>query len=190
MRFDGTLSKWDDNRGFGFIAPAQGGHEIFVHISSFACDGRRPQLQESLTFEIELDQKGEKRAVNVLRPAKSPPGPPRLTQRQPPGQARSSIAKWVAMALLIAVGMYGYTQYSKLASAHVPADTGISFERPAARSLPTSRSRRCDGRLHCSQMTSCEEATFFLNNCPGVKMDGDHDGVPCEEQLCTNPLAN
>ena len=28
-------------------------------------------------------------------------------------------------------------------------------------------------------MTSCEEATFFLRNCPGVKMDGDRDGVPC-----------
>jgi len=30
----------------------------------------------------------------------------------------------------------------------------------------------CDGRVHCSQMTSCEEAEYFLANCPGVKMDG------------------
>lgn len=43
---------------------------------------------------------------------------------------------------------------------------------------------KCDGRTHCSQMTSCEEATFFLKNCPGVKMDGDNDGVPCENQWC------
>ncbi|BBA34734.1 hypothetical protein sS8_2789 [Methylocaldum marinum] len=27
-------------------------------------------------------------------------------------------------------------------------------------------------------MTSCEEATYFLQNCPGVKMDGNNDGVP------------
>jgi hypothetical protein len=33
-------------------------------------------------------------------------------------------------------------------------------------------------------MSSCEEATFFLKNCPGVKMDGNHDGVPCEQQWC------
>ena len=32
---------------------------------------------------------------------------------------------------------------------------------------------KCDGRTYCSQMTSCEEATFFLQNCPGVKMDGN-----------------
>lgn len=40
----------------------------------------------------------------------------------------------------------------------------------------------CDGRQHCSQMTSCAEARFFLAHCPGVKMDGDHDGKPCERQ--------
>ena len=42
----------------------------------------------------------------------------------------------------------------------------------------------CDGRVYCSQMHSCEEATFFLQNCPGVKMDGEGDGVPCEKQWC------
>ena len=41
---------------------------------------------------------------------------------------------------------------------------------------------RCDGRVHCSQMTSCAEAKYFLANCPGVKMDGDRNGVPCERQ--------
>jgi len=49
------------------------------------------------------------------------------------------------------------------------------------RKLP---SFRCDGRTYCSQMTSCEEATFFLRNCPNVKMDGNNDGVPCEKQWC------
>ncbi|NTV11426.1 MAG: hypothetical protein HGA47_11715, partial [Zoogloea sp.] len=43
---------------------------------------------------------------------------------------------------------------------------------------------RCDGRKYCSQMSSCEEATYFLQHCPDVKMDGDHDGIPCEEQWC------
>ncbi|WP_373035508.1 excalibur calcium-binding domain-containing protein [Sulfurimonas sp.] len=43
---------------------------------------------------------------------------------------------------------------------------------------------KCDGRQYCSQMTSCEEAKFFLENCPNPKMDGNHDGVPCERQHC------
>ena len=42
---------------------------------------------------------------------------------------------------------------------------------------------RCDGRQHCSQMRSYEEAVFFLRNCPNTKMDGDGDGIPCEQQF-------
>ena len=43
---------------------------------------------------------------------------------------------------------------------------------------------QCDGRKYCSQMTSCEEAIYFIENCPNTKMDGDNDGVPCERQWC------
>jgi len=43
---------------------------------------------------------------------------------------------------------------------------------------------RCDGRQYCSQMTSCDEATYFIQHCPDTKMDGDGDGVPCESQWC------
>ncbi|WP_327440310.1 excalibur calcium-binding domain-containing protein [Pseudomonas donghuensis] len=43
---------------------------------------------------------------------------------------------------------------------------------------------KCDGRKYCSQMTSCKEAKNFLQNCPGMEMDGDYDGVPCEAQWC------
>jgi hypothetical protein len=44
----------------------------------------------------------------------------------------------------------------------------------------------CDGRTYCSQMTSCDEAMFFLANCPGTKMDnnGKGNGIPCERQWC------
>jgi len=45
----------------------------------------------------------------------------------------------------------------------------------------------CDGRIYCSQMRSCDEAKFFLAHCPGVKMDGDGNGIPCERQFCGHP---
>ena len=41
----------------------------------------------------------------------------------------------------------------------------------------------CDGRQHCSQMRSYEEAVFFNQYCPNTKMDGDGDGIPCEKQF-------
>jgi hypothetical protein len=48
----------------------------------------------------------------------------------------------------------------------------------------TSSGFSCDGRKYCTQMRSCAEAKYFLASCPGVKMDGDNDGIPCEEQWC------
>ena len=42
------------------------------------------------------------------------------------------------------------------------------------------RSFSCDGRVYCSDMTSREEAEYFTRNCPGTKVDGDRDGIPCE----------
>lgn len=70
-----------------------------------------------------------------------------------------------------------------------PASSSFSFEGllpsgPSSSRAPSAERFRCDGRTHCSQMSSCAEATFFLRNCPGVKMDGNNDGVPCEQQWC------
>lgn len=50
--------------------------------------------------------------------------------------------------------------------------------------------QECDGRRYCSQMHSCAEAEWFLENCPGMEMDGDGDGVPCERQFCDPSLDN
>lgn len=57
---------------------------------------------------------------------------------------------------------------------------------PAAPELVSSSGFSCDGRVYCSQMSSCKEATYFLEHCPGTKMDGDHDGIPCERQWCND----
>lgn len=65
MRIEGTLFKWNDDRGFGFITPSQGRQEIFVHISTFPKDGVRPTLREKLTFEIEIYNNSKKQAKNL-----------------------------------------------------------------------------------------------------------------------------
>ena len=72
MRFEGTLTKWNEERGFGFITPIPAGQDIFVHVSAFARDGKRPQLQEVLSFEITMNKDGKKQAVAVRRDRPAP----------------------------------------------------------------------------------------------------------------------
>jgi hypothetical protein len=66
-----------------------------------------------------------------------------------------------------------------------PATAEVSRPMHALADAAPAGRFTCDGRQYCSQMTSCEEATYFLQHCPDPKMDGDHDGIPCERQWCT-----
>ncbi len=76
---------------------------------------------------------------------------------------------------------------AKLPAAVLPLATVAAMPTALAATSKSMQGARCDGRLYCSQMGSCAEATWFLKNCPGVKMDGDRDGVPCEQQWCARP---
>ncbi len=82
--------------------------------------------------------------------------------------------KLLLVAAVVALGWYG-NQFFKNPQAVQSADPFMETE---------VSNFRCDGREHCSEMSSCEEATFFIRNCPNTKMDGDRDGVPCENQWC------
>lgn len=48
----------------------------------------------------------------------------------------------------------------------------------------TTKAFQCAGKTRCNEMTSCDEAMFYLKNCPGALADGDGDGIPCEDQWC------
>jgi endonuclease YncB( thermonuclease family) len=41
----------------------------------------------------------------------------------------------------------------------------------------------CGNKKHCSEMSSCEEAKYYLTQCGVKSLDGNGDGVPCEK-LC------
>ncbi|WP_082793407.1 cold shock domain-containing protein [Ramlibacter tataouinensis] len=181
----GILRTWNDDRGFGFIAPTQGGCELFVHISAFPRDGSRPTVGERLTYELGRGKDGQPQAIQVFRNAIGRARTDPRTRANGPRRARSRLPATVAVVLLVGIGAFGYSRYVRQSQQAQPLATSVS------KGIATTESVhfRCDGRTHCSQMTSCAEAKFFLANCPGTKMDGNNDGVPCEQQWCTSPLA-
>lgn len=185
MRIEGTLEKWNDERGFGFISPTKGGApEIFVHVSAFPRDGQRPSVGEFLTFEIETDKDGKKRATNLLFPNRVIRVTPRRREPSAWREKPSFIGRIFSFALVVALAFYGYGKFAHRFS--VQENISAPQEAVAVNSNENAASStfQCDGRTYCSQMTSCAEATLFLKNCPDVKMDGNHDGVPCEQQWC------
>jgi hypothetical protein len=120
--------------------------------------------------------------VRVLRPG-SQTTANRKQRREQSQSTRRPLAAVLGMLLVGAIAAYGYStlksSYSNGPvpdSAPAPAHTEPSF---------VDQTFTCDGRTHCSQMTSCPEATYFLQHCPNTQMDGDHDRIPCEQQWCT-----
>jgi cold shock CspA family protein len=175
-RVHGTLNKWNDERGFGFITLPQGGKELFVHVSAFPRDGSRPEIGELMSFELEVGSDGKQRAIRVQRGQRAqramarPYRPATRTSRLPGVLALSAVC--LVLAYLVAP----LAKFAPHEAASVQDAPPLALDAPA--------SFTCDGRTSCTQMHSCAEATYFLRNCPGTKMDGDDDGIPCERQWC------
>jgi uncharacterized membrane protein YsdA (DUF1294 family)/cold shock CspA family protein len=65
MRYQGRVTQWKDDKGFGFITPNGGGDSVFVHIKAFANRERRPAGNELVTYELTTDAQGRGRAEKV-----------------------------------------------------------------------------------------------------------------------------
>ena len=62
----GTVKFFNDSKGYGFIAPEDGGQDAFVHITAVERAGMR-SLRENqrVTYDLEQDNRGKTSAVNL-----------------------------------------------------------------------------------------------------------------------------
>lgn len=65
MRLVGRISDWNDDKGYGFVTPHDGGTRAFVHVKVFQFGSRRPLDGDLISFEVAKDAKGRANAVNV-----------------------------------------------------------------------------------------------------------------------------
>lgn len=172
MKYQGKITSWNDDRGFGFIEPHASGKRAFVHISAFSQRGRRPTVGDVVTYELTKDGKGRPKAEHVAYPGAKAN---RQVGRPEPGFLWRRV---VTIGILSTLAIAAYLHYQP----------GASFFKRIAqspmRSTAITPHFQCEGKTRCSQMSSCGEARFYLNHCPGTQMDGDGDGVPCEAQWC------
>jgi cold shock CspA family protein len=65
LRFQGKLTNWNDDKGYGFVEPNDGGDRSFVHIKSFKQISRRPVEGDLIIYEQVKEAKEKYKAVNI-----------------------------------------------------------------------------------------------------------------------------
>lgn len=65
MRCQGKITKWNDEKGFGFVLTNDGKKETFIHISAFKDRSNRPQISQLISYEIIKGASGREKAANA-----------------------------------------------------------------------------------------------------------------------------
>jgi len=65
MRLQGKITRWDDEKGFGFISWHGDGSSVFVHIKAFSRTSRRPEVGDIVSYEVTKGKDGKSRAEKV-----------------------------------------------------------------------------------------------------------------------------
>ena len=187
----GLLKTWKTDKGFGFIKSDTLEHDTFIHISALKHMSRKPKVGDTIYFEVATQPDGKTKAVNCrIEGVAELKAPYQKHKQQPYRIAKSNFAssflgKVASIALIAALCFYAINKYNAHSSSQTPIifnDDSATFDEkyPKVVIPQNTQNFTCDGRQHCSQMTSKDEAIFFINNCPNTKMDGDRDGDPCE----------
>jgi uncharacterized membrane protein YsdA (DUF1294 family)/cold shock CspA family protein len=105
MRDQGRLTNWNDDKGFGFVAPDQGGLRAFVHIRAFSHRTRRPRDGDVISYQLTWDKQGRPRAENVLF-REQPRGKPNA-EAKPRGVLAASLFATSFIAAIVTLAALG-----------------------------------------------------------------------------------
>ena len=189
--------------------------DVFIHISVLKKMARKPIVGDSILFQTEVQNDGKRKAVIAsiegvaVVAASSAPRTDSHSHVQSRNEnfnfnnkdkahdhspRKSSFNTIIPLLIIVAIVIFGFKQYQEFNEApaidEVPVLTNediqpIPMYETKVRTQATPRFQCEAGKTHCSHMSSCAEATFYIQHCPNTQMDGDNDGIPCERQWCS-----
>lgn len=189
----GRIKRWNAEQGFGFIHSDEADRDIFAHISDFKDKDFAPSVGDDVSFEIKPTKKGlQAKKIHyphrLARPLTTTATPHPRNQQNANSNFFSNLLKLLVVVAIALGGYYAFQKYQAkqqldelskpIYSTHTKNVSSISNQ--STKPTTTNENFKCDGRTKCSQMTSREEANYFVAHCPNTEMDGDHDGIACE----------
>lgn len=125
MRQQGRLTEWNDGKGFGFVTSLDTESRVFVHISEFPSDKRRPIASDLVIYSLGQDEQGRPCAKEVafLTPTRAAATPPKRIRITP---ALAAVLVAAAIALPVFAGLSQVGKTDPVASAPAQTDQAIA----------------------------------------------------------------
>jgi cold shock CspA family protein len=101
MRYQGKITVWKDDKGFGFVTMNATGEKAFVHIKSFSNRSRRPVEGDKITYELIVDENNRMRAENTRFVGEKAAG---ARPSKPVSNQGSLMKKLLVLAMALSVG--------------------------------------------------------------------------------------
>ncbi len=71
MRYQGRISRWIDDKGYGYVTWHGGGEPLFIHVKAFSPGSRRPLEGDIVIYEHGRDERGRACAIRAHFPQKA-----------------------------------------------------------------------------------------------------------------------
>jgi cold shock CspA family protein len=140
MRFEGSLTVWHVERGYGSVMPEQGGQQLFIHISAFPQEGPQPVVGERISFEIVSGRNNQKQASKVQRLKAATIKPSvRSAARRPAAHKSRPVLAYVLFGVAVAAGLLSWLLFNpadgqrlaraaRLASSTTTTNDNVEFQ--------------------------------------------------------------
>jgi uncharacterized membrane protein YsdA (DUF1294 family)/cold shock CspA family protein len=159
----GKLTKWKDERGFGFVQPVDGSQEVFLHISEVKDATRRPQENDIIYYHCVVDSDGKVRACDAFILGARNKSTSSSNRANSSGMILSSfpVAEVVLLSLLPLIGAVNFTWTTRnpLPLALYPVMSWVTY---ALYADDKSRAKRKDWRTSEQTLHLCELAGGWL----------------------------
>ena len=99
MRHAGRITNWNDDKGYGFVTPHDGGARAFVHIKAFQVSGRRPVEGDLISYDTAPDARGRLNATSVRFAGQRVPTPAAAAKGKRPAHQRTPPRRIPRLAL-------------------------------------------------------------------------------------------
>lgn len=159
MRYQGRITEWRDEQGFGFITQNGSGKHVFLHITAFARRARRPAVGDIVTYVPGVEN-GRECAQRVQFADAVAQAAPRLSLRTGQGSIWSWLGMFYLTIVCIAVIMGGVSWKAAgyLATINLLTYLAYALDKKAARNATW---RTPELRLHLFDLMGGWPAGLF-----------------------------